>query len=413
MRYYKSILFTLIALVIIDVIRYLSWVGDLAGGYATYILTFLFYVSFGIFIKIAYKNGFGNNDIPKSIQNLYLLWLFWNIFSLIRGGFLASDYWDWKFLFFSSLSFSLIPLVFFFGKDLIITKTTFNFVLKYLFQFGFLLIPLTLISNEELYSRLMIPISLFILFIPYLKLRWKLLIIIVAITSILMIVGFRSNIIKSGFSLLLLLIFYFQSYIKQIWLRLIHLSLFAIPIVLLILAVTDTYNIFAKSSEESEDSYTTTNKFGDEESLMIDTRTFLYVDIFTTLENSGNWWIGEGAAGSYHSDLFYDDGGAIQGKRFGSEVGILNILLRNGIIGVLLYFLLLFTVSFIAIQQSANVLSKMIGLFIAFRWTYSFVEEFTQYDLNFFFFWIAIGLVSSINFRRMTDNEIIKYLEIK
>lgn len=412
MRYYKSILFTLIALVIIDVIRYLSWVGDLAGGYATYILTFLFYVSIGIFIKIAYTVGFGSNNIPKSIQNLFKLWLFWNIFSLIRGGFLASDYWDWKFLLFSSLSFSLIPLVFFLGKDLLVTKTIFKLTLKYLFQFGFLFIPLTLVTNEELYSRLMIPISLFILFIPYLKFKWKLLIIIVATISILMVVGFRSNIIKSGFSVLLLLIFYFHNYIKQGWLRLIHLSLFAIPILMLTLAVMDSYNVFSQTEEE-EEGYSTTNKVGEEENLMIDTRTFLYVDIFTTLENSGNWLFGEGAAGSYQSDWFYDDGGAIQGKRFGCEVGILNNLLRNGIIGVILYFLLLYAVSFLAIQHSANILSKMLGLFIAFRWTYSFVEEFTQYDLNFFFFWIAIGLVSSINFRRMTDSEIINYLELK
>lgn len=412
MKYYKSILFTLIALVIIDIIRYLSWVGEMAGGYATYISTFLFYVSIGIFIKNAYTVGFGSNNIPKSIQTLFKLWLFWNIFGLIRGGFLASDYWDWKFLLFSSLSFSLIPLVFFLGKDILITKTIFKLTLKYLFQFGFLFIPLTLVTNEELYSRLMIPISLFILLIPYVKFKWKLLIVIVAVTSILMVVGFRSNIIKSGFSVLLLLIFYFHNYIKQGWIRLVHVGLFALPIVLLLLAVMDSYNVFSQT-EEQEDGYTTMNKIGEEENLMVDTRTFLYVDIFNTLENSGNWLIGEGAAGSYQSNWFYDEGGAMQGKRYGSEVGILNILMRNGIIGVALYFLLLFTVSFIAIQQSANVLSKMLGLFIAFRWTFSFIEEFTQYDLNFFFFWVAIGLVSSINFRRMTDNELIKYLEIK
>ncbi|MNU07373.1 hypothetical protein D3C72_2529360 [compost metagenome] len=37
---------------------------------------------------------------------------------------------------------------------------------------------------------------------------------------------------------------------------------------------------------------------------------------------------------------------------------------------------------------------------------FSFVEEFTQYDMNFYFFWLAIGLASSNEFRSMNDNEL-------
>jgi hypothetical protein len=53
----------------------------------------------------------------------------------------------------------------------------------------------------------------------------------------------------------------------------------------------------------------------------------------------------------------------------------------------------------------------MLGLYISFRWLLSFIEEFTHYDLNFYFFWLAIGLVSSTGFRDMSDNEIKKFIQ--
>lgn len=411
MKSHKPILFTLVAIVFIDAIRYLSWVGGFNFAYETYISAFLIYISIIILGRIAYKENSNSINTPKLIQFFLISLLLWNVFSIVRGIFLASDYWDWKFLFFSSFSFSFIPLVFFVGKNLIYVKKIFRFILKYLFPFGFLLIPLTLISNEELYSRLMIPVSLFIILIPYLKFKWKILVVLVAVTSILMVIGFRSNLIKIFFSLFLLLLYILYNYLPKILPRLIHLSLFIIPIALFILAIRGEYNIFAEMSNDEE--LITTNKHGDEENLMTDTRTFLYAEVLTSLNNSENWIIGESAVGSYETNWFYDDGGAMKGKRYGSEVGILNILLRNGIIGVLIYLFLLFTVSFYAINYSSNILSKMLGIFIAFRWTYSFVEEFTQYDLNFYFFWLIIGLVSSNQFRSMSDLEVKKYFELK
>ena len=148
-----------------------------------------------------------------------------------------------------------------------------------------------------------------------------------------------------------------------------------------------------------------------EENLLGDTRVFLYHEVLSTMNNRINWLIGGGSSAYYDSVWFYDDGGTMKGKRYGTEVGILNILLRYGIIGVLLYGLLLFNVSRIAITQSNNRLAKMIGLLIAFRWLLSFIEEYTQYDLNFYFFWLIMGLVSTSFFRKMNDKQIRKYLQ--
>lgn len=408
MKYSTFIIFTLIAVLITDAFRYMSWAG-VAFDSSTVIAMILTYFSIAVFIYFTYKKGFLNNDIPFSIRSLFKIWFFWNVFNLIRGAALASDYWDWKFLFFSSIPFSLIPLVFFAGKSINTAHASFRFILKYVFPFGFLVIPLALTTNDELYSRLMIPVSLFILFIPFLKFKWKILIVAVAIVSVSLVVGFRANIVKIGFSILLLLLYYLRNYLGKNWLRLIHLFLFFIPVVFLALAIRGKYNILYETSKKQ--GYNIRNRFGMEENLVWDTRTFLYNEVLSTINETGDWLMGEGTSGKYKIHSFADISGVRSGYRYSTEVGILNILLYHGLIGVIIYFLLFFTVSYVAINRSANFLAKMLGLFIAFRWTSSFVEEYTQYDVNFFFLWLAIGLVSSLEFRKMKEVEIKKFFQ--
>ena len=92
--------------------------------------------------------------------------------------------------------------------------------------------------------------------------------------------------------------------------------------------------------------------------------------------------------------------------RYGAEVGFLNILLYSGIIGVILYLLMLLTASYYAIFHSNNFLSKMLGLLLAGRWITFFIEEFTNFDLNNVFIWIIIGMVSCIEFRALSDDDL-------
>ena len=407
--YYKKyiwlIFFTIVATVIIDLFRYLNKVEALGFGYSTYVSALLSYMSLIIIAFISYKTTKYNEF--SAAKNIFYFWLGWNILNIIRGAFLAGDYWEWKFMLLSSLGFSLIAMVFFVGNNLLFARGIFNFYLKWIFTLGFLIIPLSLVTNDQLYSRLMIPIGIFILFIPYLQFKWKLLIIIVAITSILLVIGFRTNIIKIVFSVLLLSLYYFRDLIRQSWIRLAHFILFFGPIVFFVLAATGIFSLFSELS--TKDEYTITDSQGNESNLTSDTRTFLYEEVMQSMDNIPNWLIGKSASGSYTSQWFYNTGGAMEGKRFNAEVNILNILLHQGIIGVIIYFLLLYKVSYLAIQNSNNILSKMLGLVIASRWLLSFIEEYTLYDLNFFFFWLIMGLISTTGFRKLNDNELQNY----
>jgi hypothetical protein len=257
----------------------------------------------------------------------------------------------------------------------------------------------------------MIPIGFFILLVPYLKFNWRLLIIVVAITSILVVILFRTNILKIVISFLILSFFYFRNILGRKMIRITQLFLFILPIVLLFTGITGTFNIFEGANNNKD--YTYTTKAGNQQNLTVDTRTFLYVEVLSSMKSTKEWLIGKSATGSYYSKAFNNlKGVSKKGHRYGSEVNLLNILLYHGIIGVLIYFMLLFTISTVAIKYSNNILSQMVGLLIASRWTLSFIEEFTQFDLNFYFFWLFAGIVSIKTFREFSDTEIKQYLRI-
>lgn len=411
-KYFKITLLVVIATIITDIFRLISWVTAFNFNSLTYIFALLNYMSIGIVLVITIKSV-KEKHVPSTINSFYYAWLLWNFFNVIRGALLATNYWDWKFLLLTSVGFSFISLVFFLGNNIFLTRTIITFYIKYIFIFGGLLIPLSFISNPEMYSRIMIPVTFFILFIPYVQPKWKWLIVLVAISSALLALDFRTNIIKIAFSLLLLSIYLLRNILLQSWLRIVHFILFFTPLVLFFLGITGVFNIFSDLSSATKNEIVLSGSQGNEQELTNDTRTFLYVEVLSSMDNISNWLIGKSASGSYHSEWFYNIGGAMDGKRYRSEVNILNILLYHGIVGVVIYFLLLYKVSLAAIKSSNNTLSKMLGLVIASRWTLSFIEEFTQFDLNFFFFWLLVGLVSSAYFRSLSDSDLKTYFSFQ
>ncbi|PMD93027.1 hypothetical protein BWI97_19060 [Siphonobacter sp. BAB-5405] len=97
-------LYSIIFLLVADTFFYISITGA-QGAYFTPVSLFCKYSVLVILIYVA-KNTNWKFDSEKSIVVLYKTLLYWNIVSLIHAIFVASGYWDWKFLFFSSALFS-------------------------------------------------------------------------------------------------------------------------------------------------------------------------------------------------------------------------------------------------------------------------------------------------------------------
>lgn len=397
MRYSTLIYSTLVMTLVADALRLLINMGVVGGGATELIASVFIYASILIFSYLPFSK---EAKLSKNVKIIYYIWLLCCILNMIRGAILADDYYDYKWLLIDSVGFTFIALTFFIGSNIAYSLKIIKFTIRYGFIFGFFLIPLQYISAPELYARLMSPVSFFIILIPYLKNKWKFLIIMVAVLSILTALSNRTGIIKITFSFLILSIFYLRKYMPKIILLLFYFMFFIAPIILTILGLTGRYNIFIEMSKN--ETYETEGFHGNQESLSADTRTFLYAEVLQSVKNSGNWIIGESSTGSYKSNWFGFD-------RNASEVGILNIFLYYGLIGVLIYLILLFTLSFRIITKSNNLLFKMGGLLIASRWFLSFIEEFTQFDINFYFFWFFMGFLSISKFQKLNDQSL-KYI---
>ncbi|PMD93026.1 hypothetical protein BWI97_19055 [Siphonobacter sp. BAB-5405] len=282
------------------------------------------------------------------------------------------------------------------------------YTINFVFLYGFFIIPFALATNEELYARLMMPISLLLAFIPFLRNKYKYLLLIVSVVSILTILDFRTNIIKIAISFSVLLVYYSTKIFGPFAFKIARILLLLVPIVLLFLAVSGKFNVFTQLSEI--DGYSVKTAKNDASNLTADTRTFLYLEVFKSFENINYLLFGKSAVGKYRSDFFTD---LVTGDlRYSSEVGFLNTLLYSGLVGVIIYGLFITIASHYAINRSNNWLSKILGVLIASRWTLFFLEEFTQFDFNFFFLWIIIGLVSSKRFRSMNDYQVRQYLDV-
>jgi hypothetical protein len=145
------------------------------------------------------------------------------------------------------------------------------------------------------------------------------------------------------------------------------------------------------------------------ENLTADTRTFLYFEVLNSaiLHNYLIW--GRTNARGNDSEYFGEynkyELQTRKGERFSNEASILNIFTWLGSIGVVLYFLVFLKATNLAINNSNNIYIKIVGLYISFRWFYSWIEEFSEFDLSNFFLWLMIGMCFSEHFRRMNDKQ--------
>jgi hypothetical protein len=209
-------------------------------------------------------------------------------------------------------------------------------------------------------------------------------------------------------AILLSSIYYFRKFISLRFIKALMYVLFAAPFVFFFLAIFGHFNVFDMQDYISGNYNVKTDKAGidSEQSLVVDTRTFIYVDALQTASYYHSWLIGRSPARGTISPEFADDDLNNRGERLANEVGISNIFTWTGVIGVILYFLVFFQASYTAIYKSGNIFAKILGLYIAFHWAYSWVEDFTNFTLNYFMIWVMIGLCFSTAFRQMTNKEV-------
>jgi len=371
------------------------------GNTAIWWVLLMFILTLFILGKKKFSNS--SNNTNTILVKIYLAW---NVICIIRGLFVASDYWEWKFLIQTSIVM-LVPLSVFILTNTFLVQRIVQQWFRYLLPAFLILI---FFMRAESVGHYLIPVSFLLLFFPFLKSKWKIICLVLTLVVLGANLGARSNVIKFLIPFTLAMIYYVKIPFTTKFLKIGRLGLMILPMLLLILGITNTFNVFKMSDYlEGDFKYGRADIEGAQDNLTADTRTFLYVEVIGSALKYDYVWFGRTPARGNESASFGPsidkELGTNKMERHGNEVNILNIFTWTGIIGVLLYFLIFLKATYLALYKSKSRIMKIVGVYLAFRWSYGWVEDFSNFNLSYFFLWLTISMCLSHDFRAMTDSE--------
>ena len=345
----------------------------------------------------------------RNEDNMLIVWMYllWNLVSIIRGVFVAEIYWDWKALIGNTMAL-MLPIVIFSATNKMVVQSLLAFFIKYA-------LPLFLVSifiiRTDAYGFYLIPVSFLVLFFPALTKRQKMLLLFISAIVIVADLSARSNVIKFGVPFFVLLLYKFRKVISVKIMEILRIAIFVVPLILFILGVTGTFNVFNMDEYIKGDiTVVGMDNYGDrvEQKMTTDTRTFLYKEVLESAINNNYWLLGRTPARGNDSDSFGYLTAELTGRyeRISNEIGLANVFTWTGIIGVVLFSLIFFRASYLAVNRSKSIYAKMLGIYVAFRWLYSWIEDVNDFSLNYFMLMVMIGLCFSESFRNMTNKDI-------
>lgn len=358
----------------------------------------------GFIIRKTIREG----NIQK--RKLVLLFFYYNLFILVYSCFVANSYEQWRYLFTVFFPFIFTTFFMFMGGNLKATKTIFKTLIFTGIPLSFLLY-FSDVRGANDFTHYISFIYLLLLMVPYLSNIWKAILITISIISILFDIDLRSNIMNFAFIGVILLIFYLspKGLSKFFFINVRKLLLFA-PILFFLLGTTGVFNIYKFGDYYKE--LFSVEYANQRTSLSQDTRTGIYIDALNAIQEKDAYLFGISAAGTYNTHLkevdeYFDN---LKMGRMGNEVGILEYLLRGGILYVILVFLLHYYSSQLALMQSNNTLCKLFGVFIAYRWFFLFVEGQPSLNLQNISIFLIMGLCLNPLFRKLNDGQIKMYV---
>lgn len=393
-----------IIILLITVFSVRNWLNSIIGSFTTYtIVDFtLIYFIFKIILDRRYER---NLFLDKTSNNIILIYLLWFIINIIRGGFVAENYWEWKQLLAGSLSLCL-PLFIYIFSIPILLRQTLNMWLKYGVIIFLIILPSISTGQYHLYLG---PIFVVGCFIPLVPKKWKIIFSILLVTMLFINLGARSQVIKSAAVLLVAVGIYFKRIIPYMLLKVIHWACYIGPIILLTLGITGTFNIFEDLSSNKGKYVEKKVVNGQivEDDLSADTRTFIYVEVIeSALRHNYVIW-GRTPARGNDSMSFgaYNAENLKTGKyeRHGNEICHTNVFTWLGLIGVILYSLIYLRSSYLAVYKSNNSYIKFMGCFIAFRWAYGWIEDAINFNIMNISLWMMITMGLSVQLRTMNN----------
>lgn len=372
---------------------YFNEYGPIEDYFDSNILYILGWGSVLIMIFLYFGTYWRSDFKGEKISIVYDLLVFWLFVCLIRSLITYRDMSELRlFLFSTYLGLSLFPVFFFIVGLNINYFYSINRILT-VYLIVATIVSLFFIKYFEIQLFLLYPIFYIILTIPFRSKGGKILVILISVSIIIVSLTNRAGIIRILISYCILASYYIMLYIK-IDKRLLKFLVFCIlmlPIVSLYLGINGE-SIFQIILGGDNSDYSQLNPYAD-------TRTFLYYEVFQDLRFNNAIVLGKGIGSGYMSENFQTY------SRSMAEVGFLQILLKTGIVGVLLYLSVIVSAIYKALGRSKSVFMKSLGLLLTSYVLLIFVENVIAYNLLNVLIWIVVGMCHSPALRDLNDDE--------
>ena len=361
---------------------------------------------FFIGLVFIYKKNLCPGTSDYKWLNRFLIWCF---IEIVSGLLVASNYIEYRQLFVGGISLMVPILAWVFYEPIRFSKI-FHFFYRYAWIPYLVFFVWTLGLTQFYYYPLLI---LFLLFSLFPK-KQRVVILVLAFVYVASVWGDARSQSYKGMSALLFgfLLMYRHRMPAKVF-RIIRVACFFCTLVLFAFVLTDSFQVIVKGVnvkmiEENNLERTGGNK---------DTRSLLYIDIYQSSIANGVKTIlfgktpARGFEIKYSGLLFvsqYKDNFVFnKGERHKNEMVLSNIYVWTGLLGLFLFSMIYFRGSSLAVNCSRNKILPVVGCFIAFRWTYGWVEDVNNFLIMDVDLWALIGMCYSDKFRKMSEDEIV------
>ncbi len=359
-------------------------------------LKYLLAIGSALIMIFIYISTHWRADLQKErIVILFDLMMLWIFISLLRSFLEIKTFKEGiEYIFNNYMALSLFPVLFFIMG---VSPKYFAGINKALFIYTIaaFLLSLPFVKWFELQIYLVYPLFFVILTLPLRSSGEKLLIIAISVVVIIFSLTNRAGVIRIAFSYLIVAAYYLIDRFgvgKKVLYSAVFVVLM-IPVFSLYLAAKG-HNVFQIVLGEEDDVYSQLDPTAD-------TRTFLYYEVFQDIRVNKSLLVGKGLNAGYDSPSFRTY------RREVVEVGFLQILMKTGLVGFLLYSFILGSAIYKAIVRSNNQFIKMMGLFLTSYFIMLFIENQIAYNLLNVIVWIVVGFCQSPGLRNLNNREIL------
>ena len=240
--------------------------------------TFVYWIfAFCIILLIPYVRKMYDSVIQSEDYFFVKCFLIWTFIGVVRGIFIADNYWEYKNMINGTLCCLIPALTYTFCPGVLLNfyRTWVKICIP-----AFFLFYLWTVTPGEVNFYLG-PVFVIGCFLPYMPKKWKYIIGFLLVFMLVSDLGARSQVIKALLAICFSMLCLFRQSITDKMLRIAHWTCYVSAVLLVVLGISGTFNIFTDMASNSGKYVEKKVVNGElkEEDLSTDTRTFIYEEV--------------------------------------------------------------------------------------------------------------------------------------